>query len=58
MTAVSLLTAAALLTFTSLSAGTMRVAQSPMCAIDMGSNTFRRITGSIRRRSVRAAADR
>jgi exopolyphosphatase/pppGpp-phosphohydrolase len=45
MSAVSLLTAAALLTFTSVSAGTMQAAQSLVCAIDMGSNTFRRITG-------------
>ena len=45
MTGLSLFTAATLLTFASPAASMMPVAQSPMCAIDMGSNTFRRITG-------------
>jgi exopolyphosphatase/pppGpp-phosphohydrolase len=45
MTEVFLLTAAALLTVTSLPAPATRVAQAPMCVIDMGSNTFRRIAG-------------
>lgn len=45
MTNLFLFTAATLLTFASPTASVMPMAQAPMCAIDMGSNTFRRITG-------------
>ena len=45
MAAVFLFAAATLMAPLSLPPATRKVAQSEMCALDMGSNTFRRITG-------------